>query len=180
VSGELPQDVVLYFSDERLLTEMRKWSDRRIQVLNHVKKYIKSIDDVSQWEERIAIPAKPVESFLREIRSQNDVSLSDLKKLIIINSLVSVDDIDKCRKLYDHIKPLIEMKTSQSADDVFYRALIRRDPGEGTTWNKALGEDSGPLAGYLSEREFHLNSFNQAVQRKFMYIKVDELYNGAN
>ena len=72
------------------------------------------------------------------------------------------------------------MKTSQSADDVFYRALIRRDPGEGTTWNKALGEDSGPLADYLSEREFHLNSFNQAVQRKFMYIKVDELYNGAN
>lgn len=180
MSGELPRDVVLYFSDERLLTEMRKWSDRRIQVLNHVIKYIKSVNDSSKWEERIAIPAKPVESFLREIRNQNDVSLSDLKKLIIINSLVSVDDIEKCRKLYDHIKPLIEMKTSQSADDVFYRALIRRDPNEGTTWNKALGEDSGPLADFLAEREFHLNSFNQAVQRKFMYIKVDELYSNSN
>jgi len=176
MSGELPKDVVLFFSDERLLTEMRKWSDRRIQILNHVVKYIKSVNDPAQWEERIAIPAKPVESFLREIRSQNDVSLSDLKKLVIINSLVSVDDIDKCRKLYDHIKPLIEMRTSQSADDVFYKALIRRDPKEGTTWNKDLGEDSGPLAGYLSEREFHLNSFNQAVQRKFMYIRVNELY----
>jgi hypothetical protein len=173
---ELPRDIVLYFSDQRLLTEMRKWSDRRIQVLNHVIKYIRSIDDPMIWEERIAIPAKPVESFLREIRRQDDVSLSDLKKLIIINSLVSVDDIGQCRKLYDHIKPLIEMRTFKSADDVFYKALIRRDPDEGTTWNKALGEDSGLLGGYLSQREFHLNSFNQAVQRKFMYIKVNELY----
>jgi hypothetical protein len=172
----LPRDVVLYFSDERLLTEMRKWSDRRIQVLNHVRKYIKSIDDPLIWEERIAIPAKPVESFLREIRSQDDVSLSDLKKLVIINSLVSVDDIEKARKLYDHIKPLIEKKTFKSADDVFYKALIRRDPGDNTTWNKSLGEESGPLGEYLAEREFHLNSFNQAVQRKFMYIKVNELY----
>ncbi|MDB9822332.1 SPOR domain-containing protein [Deltaproteobacteria bacterium] len=175
-SGELPRDVVLYFSDERLLTEMRNWSDRRIQVLNHVIKHIRSIDDPMVWEERIAIPAKPVESFLRQIRTQDDVSLSDLKKLVIINSLVSVDDIETCRKLYDHIKPLIEMKTSQSADDVFYKALIRREPGEDTSWNEALGEDGGPLEEYLSEREFHLNSFNQAVQRKFMYIKVNELY----
>ena len=175
-SEGLPRDVVLYFSDQRLLTEMRKWSDRRIQVLNHVKKYIRNIEDPMMWEERIAIPAKPVEAFLREIRRQDDVSLSDLKKLIIINSLVSVDDIEKCRKLYDHIKPLIEMKTFKSADDVFYKALIRRDPDEGTTWNKALGDASGPLGEYLSNREFHLNSFNQAVQRKFMYIKVNELY----
>jgi len=171
-----PKDVLLYFSDERLLTEMRKWSDRRIQVLNHVTKYIESVDDPRIWEERIAIPAKPVESFLREIRTQDDVSLSDLKKLVIINSLVSVDDIEKARKLYDHIKPLIEKKTFKSSDDVFYKALTRRDPQDNTTWNKSLGEESGPLGGYLAERGFHLNSFNQAVQRKFMYIKVNELY----
>jgi len=175
-TGELPRDVILYFSDQRLLTEMRNWSDRRIQVLNHVIKYVKSIDDPLFWEERIAIPAKPVESFLRAIRNQDDVSLSDLKKLVIINSLVSVDDIERCRMLYDHIKPLIEKKTSESADDVFYKALTRRDPDENTSWNEALGEESGPLEEYLAEREFHLNSFNQAVQRKFMYIKVDELY----
>ena len=175
-TGELPKDVVLYFSDERLLTEMRNWSDRRIQILNHVVKYIKSIDDPMVWEERIAVPAKPIESFLRQIRTQDDVSISDLKKLIIINSLVSVDDIETCRKLYDHIKPLIEIKTSKSADDVFYKALIRRDPVEGISWNETLGEESGPLGEYLSDREFHLNAFNQAVQRKFMYIKVDELY----
>jgi hypothetical protein len=174
--GELPKDIILYFSDERLLTEMRNWSDRRIQVLNHVIKHIRSIDNPSLWEERIAIPAKPVESFLRAIRSQDDVSLSDLKKLVIINSLVSVDDIDRCRTLYDYIKPLIEKRTSESADDIFYKALTRRQPAEGTSWNKKLGEESGPLAEYLAEREFHLNSFNQAVQRKFMYIKVNELY----
>jgi hypothetical protein len=175
-TGELPKDVILYFSDQRLLTEMRNWSDRRIQVLNHVIKYIKSIDDPLFWEERIAIPANPVESFLRAIRNQDDVSLSDLKKLVIINSLVSVDDIERCRMLYDHIKPLIEKKTSESADDIFYKALTRRDPDENTSWNEALGEETGPLGEYLTEREFHLNSFNQAVQRKFMYIKVDELY----
>jgi len=175
--GELPKDILLYFSDERLLTEMRNWSDRRIQVLNHVVKYIRSIiDDPLLWEERIAIPAKPVESFLRAIRSQDDVSLSDLKKLVIINSLVSVDDIERCRTLYDHIKPLIEKRTSESADDIFYKALTRRLPAEGTSWNKKLGDESGPLTEYLAEREFHLNSFNQAVQRKFMYIKVNELY----
>jgi hypothetical protein len=174
--GELPKDVILYFSDERLLTEMRNWSDRRIQVLNHVIKYIKSIDDHLLWEERIAIPAKPVESFLRAIRSQDDVSLSDLKKLVIINSLVSVDDIERCRTLYDHIKPLIEKRTFESADDIFYKALTRRQPVEGTSWNETLGDESGPLPEYLAEREFHLNSFNQAVQRKFMYIKVNELY----
>ena len=174
--GELPKDVILYFSDERLLTEMRNWSDRRIQVLNHVIKYIRSIDDPLLWEERIAIPAKPVESFLRAIRSQDDISLSDLKKLVIINSLVSVDDIERCRTLYDHIKPLIEKRTSESADDIFYKALTRRQPVEGTSWNETLGDESGPLAEYLAEREFHLNSFNQAVQRKFMYIKVNELY----
>ena len=172
----LPKDVILYFSDERLLTEMRKWSDRRIQVLNHVKKYIQSANDSFTWEERIAIPAKPVESFLRAIRTQDDISLSDLKKLVIINSLVSVDDIEKCRKLYDHIKPLIEKKTFKSADDVFYTALTRKAPDPGTQWNKALGEDKELLSEYLSKREFHLNSFNQAVQRKFMYIKVNELY----
>ncbi|MFC1869098.1 vWA domain-containing protein [Thermodesulfobacteriota bacterium] len=170
------KDIILYFSDERLLTEMRKWSDRRIQVLNHVIKYIKSVEDPSIWEERIAIPAKPVESFLRAIRTQDDISIADLKKLIIINSLVSVDDIEKCRSLYDHIKPLIEKQTFKSTDDVFYMALTRREPGKNTRWNKALGEDKSLLGEYLSEREFHLNSFNQAVQRKFMYIKVNELY----
>ncbi len=172
----IPKDIILYFSDERLLTEMRRWSDRRIQVLNHVIKYIKSAEDPSIWEQRIAIPAKPVESFLRAIRTQDDISLSDLKKLVIINSLVSVDDIEKCRKLYDHIKPLIEKKTSRSADDVFYEALTRKQPDTNTHWNRALGEDKELLSEYLSNREFHLNSFNQAVQRKFMYIKIDELY----
>lgn len=176
----LPRDVILYFSDERLLTEMRKWSDRRIQVLNHVIKYIKSPDDSYTWEERIAIPAKPVESFLRAIRTQDDISLLDLKKMVIINSLVSVDDVEKCRKLYDHIKPLIEKKTFRSADDVFYTALTRRAPQEGTKWNKALGEDKELLSEYIANREFHLNSFNPAVQRKFMYIKVDELYGSTN
>ena len=117
-----------------------------------------------------------MESFLRAIRTQDDISLLDLKKLVIINSLVSVDDIEKCRRLYDHIKPLIEKKTSQSADDVFYKALTRREPGADTRWNRELGEDKGLLGEYLSEREFHLNSFNQAVQRKFMYVKVSELY----
>ncbi|MFC1891959.1 hypothetical protein ACFLZT_06155, partial [Thermodesulfobacteriota bacterium] len=177
-SGEeaLPKDIILYFSDEKLLTEMRKWRDRKIQVLNHVVKYIKDADDPLAWEERIAIPAKPVEAFLRAIRTQDDVSLSDLKKLVIINSLVSVDDIDKCRKLYDHIKPLIEKKTFKSADDVFYKALTMREPLSDTSWNKALAEAKGPLGEYIANRGFHLNSFNQAVQRKFMYLRISELY----
>lgn len=174
--GELPKDVVLYFSDQKLLTEMRKWSDRKIQVLNHVIKYINEVEKPSVWEERIAIPAKPVESYLRAIRTQDDISLSDLKKLVIINSLVSVDDIEKCRKLYDNIKPLIEKKTFQSADAVFYKALTSREPGGETGWNKSLGEDSAKLGEFLSGRGFHLNSFNQAVQRKFMYLKAGELY----
>jgi len=175
-AGALPKDVILYFSDEKLLTEMRKWSDRKIQVLNHVVKYIRYAENPSIWEERIAIPARPVESFLRAIRTQDDISLSDLKKLIMINSLVSVDDIEKSRKLYDHIKPIVEKKTFKSADDVFYKALTLREPGKEIRWNKALGEAKGPLGEYLSKRGFHLNSFNQAVQRKFMYLKVSELY----
>jgi hypothetical protein len=174
--GTLPKDVILYFSDQELLTEMRRWTDRKIQVLNHVSKYIKGADKTDVWEERLAIPAKPVESFIRAIRTQDDVSLSDLKKLIIINSLVSVDDIQRCRKLYDHIKPLIEKRTFKSADAVFYQALTNNEPSPDIRWNRALGEDQGPLAEYLSKRGFHLNSFNQAVQRKFMYIKVGELY----
>lgn len=172
----LPRDVVLYFSDEKLLTEIRKWSDRKIQVLNHVIKYITDVDDISHWEERIAIPARPVESYLRAIKTQDDVTMSDLKKLVIINSLVSVDDIDKCRRLYDHIKPLIEKKTFKSADDVFYTALTRRAPGETTQWNSDLGEEMENIEKFLASRGFYLNSFNQAVQRKFMYIKVSELY----
>jgi len=174
--GKLPKDVILYFSDEKLLTEMRKWSDRKIQVLNHVTRYINSIENAAMWDQRIAIPAKPVESFLRAIRTQDDVSLSDLKKLIIINSLVSVDDVERCRTLYNHIKPLIEKSTFQTADAVFYKALTSKEPGQKIHWNKALGEDQGPLAEFLAERGFHLNSFNQAVQRKFMYLKVGELY----
>jgi len=172
----LPKDVILYFSDEKLLTEIRKWSDRKIQVLNHIVKYIKDVGNQMVWEERIAIPAKPVESFLRAIKTQDDVSLLDLKKLVIINSLVSVDDIEKCRKLYDHLKPLIEKKTFESADVIFYKALTRREPGNNTYWNNELGEEKGPLDEYLSGRGFYLNSFNQAVQRKFMYLKVNELY----
>lgn len=178
-SGELPKDVILYFSDEKLLEKMRKWSDRRIQVLNHVSKYITDIDNSSLWEERIAIPAKPVESYLRQIRTQDDISLADLKKLVIMNSLISVDDIEKCRKLYDHIKPLIEKKTSKSADAVFYKALTSKESGDNTQWNKSLAEKEGSLEEYISKRGFHLNSFNQAVQRKFMYLKVGELYAGA-
>jgi hypothetical protein len=173
----LPKDVVLYFSDTKLLSEMRKWSNRKIQVLNHIVKFIHRVDDPGAWEERIAIPAKPVEAFIRAIRTQDDISLADLKKLVIINSLVSVDEIDKCRALYDHIKPLIEKKTSRTADDVFYRALTSRDPGANTQWNRALVDDKELLGEHLSKRGFHLNSFNQAVQRKFMYLKVDDLYN---
>jgi len=175
-AGEMPKDIILYFSDQKLLTEMQRWSDRKIQVLNHVVKYVKNVEDPTVWDQRIAIPAKPVESFLRAVRTQDDVSLSDLKKLIIINSLVSVDDIERCRKLYDHIKPLIEKRTFQSADAVFYKALTSKEPGKEILWNKALGEDKGPLTEYISKRGFHLNSFNQAVQRKFMYLKVGELY----
>ena len=173
---EIPKDVILYFSDEQLLTEMRKWSDRKIQVLNHVVKYIKEMENRALWDERIAIPAKPVEAFLRAIRTQDDVSLSDLKKLVIINSLVSVDDIETCRKLYDHIKPLIEKKMFKSADAVFYKALTNKDAGTSVSWNSALGENRGPLTEFIADRGFHLNSFHQAVQRKFMYLKVEELY----
>ena len=173
---EIPRDVILYFSDEQLLTEMQKWSDRKIQVLNHVVKYIREFRSPDIWEERIAIPAKPVEAYLRAIRTQDDVSLSDLKKLVIINSLVSVDDIQTCRKLYDHIKPLIEKRMFKTADAVFYRALTNKDLGNDTQWNRALGEQRGPLTQYLAKRGFHLNSFNQAVQRKFMYMKINELY----
>ena len=172
----ISKDVVLYFSDQKLLTEMQKWSDRKIQVLNHVVKYINHLQDPSIWEQRIAIPAKPVEAYLRAIRTQDDISLSDLKKLVIINSLVSVDDIEKCRKLYDNIKPLIEKKTSKDADAVFYKALTSKEPGEDTRWNKALGEDSTKLGEFIANRGFHLNSFNQAVQRKFMYLRAEELY----
>jgi len=155
---------------------MRKWSDRKIQVLNHVVKYIHDLQNKALWDERIAIPAKPVETYLRAIRTQDDVSLADLKKLVIINSLVSVDDVESCRKLYDNIKPLIERKIFKSADAVFYKALTNREPGIDTQWNSALGENRGALASYLSQRGFHLNSFNQAVQRKFMFLRIDELY----
>ncbi len=174
--GKLPKDVILYFSDESLLQKMRKWSDRRIQVLNHVTRFIKDVDNRSIWDERIAIPAKPIESYIRAIRTQDDISLSDLKKLIIMNSLISVDDIKTCRKLYDSIKPLIEKKTFKTADAVFYKALTSNEPGQEIRWNRALGEDRKLLGEYLSKRGFHLNSFNQAVQRKFMYLKVEELY----
>ncbi|MDF1590045.1 MAG: VWA domain-containing protein [Desulfobacterales bacterium] len=174
--NELSKDVILYFSDENLMEKMRKWSDRKIQVLNHVVKFIHSVDNPAVWEERIAIPAKPVESYLRAIRTQDDVTLSDLKKLIIINSLVSVDDVEKSRKLYDHIKPLIEKKTFKTADEVFYTALTNREAGQNIQWNKSLGETNEKLGDYLAGRGFHLNSFNQAVQSKFMYLKVEELY----
>lgn len=174
--NELSKDVILYFSDEKLLERMRKWSDRKIQVLNHVVKYIDSVDNPSLWEERIAIPAKPVESYLRAVRTQDDVTLSDLKKLVIINSLVSVDEVEKSRKLYDNIKPLIERKTFKTADEVFYTALTNREAGQNIQWNKSLGETNEKLDDYLAGRGFHLNSFNQAVQRKFMYLKVGELY----
>ncbi len=173
---EISRDVVLFFSDDQLLTEMRKWSDRKIQVLNHVTKYIEDFKSPAVWEERIAIPAKPIEAYLRAARIQDDVSLSDLKKLVIINSLVSVDDIETCRKLYDHIKPLIERKMLKTADAVFYEALTNKGIGKNVQWNSALGETRGPLTEYLSGRGFHLNSFNQAIQRKFMYLKVEDLY----
>lgn len=179
-STEIPRDVILYFSDEQLLTEMKKWSNRKIQVLNHVVKYIRDFESDETWEERIAIPAKPVEAYLRAVRTQDDVSLSDLKKLVIINSLVSVDDIQTSRKLYDYIKPLIEKRMFKTADAVFYRALTNKTLGDNTKWNSALGEHRGPLTQYLAKRGFHLNSFNQAVQRKFMYLKIDELYSRGN
>ncbi|MDP2862697.1 MAG: VWA domain-containing protein [Desulfobacterales bacterium] len=176
-SGDkLSKDVILYFSDENLLGKIRKWTDRKIQVLNHVVKYIDEVGNPEVWEERIAIPAKPVESYLRAVKTQDDVTLSDLKKLVIINSLVSVDEIEKCRKLYDHIKPLIEMKTLNNADAVFYRALTNKEAGQKVQWNRSLGGSREKLGDYISERGFHLNSFNQAVQRKFMYLKVGELY----
>jgi len=141
-----------------------------------VVKYIQDFKSSDVWEERIAIPAKPIEAYLRAARTQDDVSLSDLKKLVIINSLVSVDDIETCRKLYDHIKPLIERKMLKTADAVFYEALTNKSLGNDIQWNSALGETRGPLTEYLSGRGFHLNSFNQAIQRKFMYLKVEDLY----
>jgi len=177
---DLPKDVVLYFSDQNLLMKMRKWSNRRIQVLNHVVKFITDVSNSSIWEERIAVPAKPVETYLRAIRTQDDITLLDLKKLVIINSLVSVDDIEKCRELYDYIKPLIEKKTFKTADAVFYKALTNKESGKDIRWNSALGDSKKHLGGFLSERGFHLNSFNQAVQRKFMYLKVGELYDTGN
>lgn len=172
----LPRDVVLYFSDDRLISAMRRWSDRKIQVLNHVVRFIRGTGDPSRWEARIAIPAKPVEAFLRAVRTQDDVSLADLKKLVIINSLVSVDDVVESRRLYDAIQPLIEKKTFRSADAVFYTALTGREPGNDTGWNRRLAEDRALLDGYLAARGFHLNSFNQAVQRKFMFLTEGELY----
>ena len=61
-------------------------------------------------------------------------------------------------------------------DAVFYEALTNKEPGKDIQWNSALGESRGPLTEYLSGRGFHLNSFNQAIQRKFMYLKVNDLY----
>ena len=89
---------------------------------------------------------------------------------------MSVDDIEKCRKIYDSLKPLIEKKTFKSADAIFYKALTNKESDQHPQWNIALGENKGPLGEYISKRGFYLNSFNQAVQKKFMYLKVGELY----
>jgi hypothetical protein len=63
-----------------------------------------------------------------------------------------------------------------NADAVFYRALTNKESGQKIQWNKALGGSREKLGEFLSDRGFHLNSFNQAVQRKFMFLRVGELY----
>ncbi|MCP4345370.1 MAG: VWA domain-containing protein [Desulfobacterales bacterium] len=98
-------DIVLNFTPDSLLKRICK-SDNPAgtYIINHVIKYINNSNDPNLWEKRIAIPERVVRQYLNDITG---LSLTDFKKVLIINSFMSVFDIKESLKIYDRLEKIL-------------------------------------------------------------------------
>ena len=169
---------ILSFIPIQLLKTIGNWTttgDHDIQINNHIVKFIKNVENKNIWQERVAIPADIIDTYVRA-RDESNITLLDLKKMFIINSLVSVTSIKKCRELYDQLKEIIDIQTSENLEDLFYKAITGRPSPPDRRWNYSLSRDQ--LRAHLKDRIFYLNSAEQTTRSRFVYLNKNEFFEG--
>jgi len=157
------------------LNEINTWSDTNINIASHVIKLIKNPQDPTIWEQRVAIPAKIVQTYVNA-DEDSMVTLKDLKKIFIVNSMMSSYDIESCRKIYKHIDKVLSENRRTNLDRLFYHALTGRSAHPKTKWVKSLSKEK--LREYLKKRRFYLNSVEKKTEQKYIYLKEREFFIG--
>jgi len=171
------QHVVLKFIDDNLYKLIQNSSGDNININNHIVALVNIIDNPDNWEERIAVPAELVSLYCNTLPEDN-VTFDDLKKLLIVNSLFSVNEFVKCMTIYDHIDKLLFKEYGDHLNLKFINALSGRSVKSKINWKNSLTRDQ--LREYLDttgnqKRIFFLNSQKDSASRKYIYLKINEL-----
>ncbi len=141
---------------------------------NYVIKYIDPVGNPEAWEQRITIPKNVIDIYIyRKAQADSDVKLEDLKKLIIVNSFMSVHSIIKCREVYYHLNKILKLETNYNLDGLFYKALTGRNAGKGIRWKYSLTR--GMLRDFGEQRIFYLNQIKESTSHQYTYLKLSEL-----
>jgi len=145
--------------------------DSNIYIHNEV--LVNILENNDKWSKRIAIPERVLRVYSQTLAS-DDIGLSDLQKLIIVNSLFSVSSIKESIRIYDHINKVLLYRTSDNLYSQFSKALT----GDGRSnlnfkWNKSLSRTL--LKEILRKRLFYLNAFNQS-STLYVYLNLNEIF----
>lgn len=143
-----------------------------IQVIGHKDLFIKSPQNQELWEQRVAIPYDVMSTYVNAVGGS--VTLNDLKKLCIVNSLVSVYEIKECRQKYEKIRKLLHLRTSDSIERSFYKSVTGRSSRKSAKWNDSL--ERAELKRYLKERVFYLNLVEKDTKSRYIFLNLEELF----
>jgi hypothetical protein len=169
------------FIPKPLMASIQKWSNngekQGIHINNHTIKYISEVDNRNKWEKRIAISKYVLNSYRDAVVSRSPkVDLYDFKKLILINSLVSVKSLDKALAKYEKIKNMLQEECGTSEPEILFYEAIMEGEGDLTSisWTKEF--DLSEIEKYFEERNFYLNTVTRNDRQEYIYFLESELF----
>ena len=163
----------------QLLKEIKEWKEvDNAQILGHMVKYIKFINNESQWDTRIAIPFQVMDTYIKATRDGEMGSTELFKKIFIVNSLISVSEVKKCEDIYEQLNNYVYERKDNDIKNLWQSALL----GKNLLSLSLLGHNSNikdisitKIDSILKERLFYFNE-SQKNENKYIYLRKNELF----
>lgn len=157
-----------------------------LQITNQEKKYIKHIQNEELWEARIAISHQLLQEYRNRISGMDgEVSLGDLKRLIIINSLIPIEDVPKTQNgnsidrvavslaAYSKLNKILGETLESNIDGNFFSALTGRNDVV-VKWREKISIKK--IDYFLAKRHFYLNTVETRPSNKYIYLLESDLF----
>jgi len=167
---------LLQFVSLKLLKLIKQWkknAEADPQIQGHIVKYIDFISHPDKWDGRIAIPYEIINTFKKAIINGETGNIELLKKIFIVNSLISITSVNECIDIYDQLNEYIFEEKDEQLDYLLSLALI-----DNTYKVRSNIKDISiqKITTFINTRSFFLNKNNKMKGMKFIYLKKEELF----